>query len=97
MQARLEASDDVTEKLQQLREAVGEKTTFPFDTALTLQWDKRAHTLTIAHEDARLGQIANADDIARALFAMYLDKDTTSGNIRDDFVHGLHHQFGSKI
>jgi hypothetical protein len=61
------------------------KRRFLYRSSLVLDWDKRKHALKISHDGAPVATIDNADRVARALFAMYVDEKSTAANIKHDF------------
>lgn len=65
-----------------------DKRKFAHGSAITLVWDKRAHTLHAAHNGAPLGTVSDADRVARALFTIYFELPSIS----DDFRRGLVNQ-----
>ena len=83
------SAEQATAQTQQFQALLGDKQKYPYGSSMTFEWNKAAHSLRVAHDGAELGRIENADELARALIGMYIDKDAKAANIKSDFVDGL--------
>jgi hypothetical protein len=92
LQQRLSGSEPLAPTDAALLDSLGEilnKRRFPYRSSLVIDWDKRKHALTISHDGAPVATLVNADRVARALFAMYVDEKPTAANIKHDFSRGI--------
>ncbi len=62
-----------------------QKRKYAYASSIKIVWDKRTHTLSVAHDGKPLGSVSDADRVARALFALY----TEVPAISEDFARGL--------